>query len=137
HCTGLYCFNTLGPISLHEYTHFTPVCTTELGAVARLQSEWDSRGVLVIGLSCSSLQDHHTGSKTSTRLRPNEHDKAGMPLTVRSEFNEILRVVDSLQLCDSKKVATPANWTVGEEVIVHNSLGNEEAEKPYLRYTKL
>ncbi|KAJ3289770.1 hypothetical protein HDU79_003818 [Rhizoclosmatium sp. JEL0117] len=198
---------TLGPISLHEYTRgkwailfshpedFTPVCTTELGAVARLQSEWDSRGVLVIGLSCSSLQDHHTWIKDINETQnckvtfpiiadpsreiatlynmldyqdPTNIDKAGMPLTVRSvfildpqhkirtiitypastgrNFNEILRVVDSLQLCDSKKVATPANWTVGQEVIVHNSLGNEEAEKlfpgfrtvkPYLRYTKL
>ncbi|KAJ3253676.1 hypothetical protein HK103_000402 [Boothiomyces macroporosus] len=95
-------------------------------------------------------------------------DKKGMPLTVRSvffldplhkiraqitypastgrNFNEILRVMDSLQLCNSKKVATPANWKPGYDVIVHNSLNDQQARelfpdmkvvKPYLRYTEL
>ncbi|KAJ3027242.1 UNVERIFIED_CONTAM: hypothetical protein HDU68_004199 [Siphonaria sp. JEL0065] len=198
---------TLGPLSLHEYKQdswgllfshpedFTPVCTTELGAVARLHTAWEKRGVKVIGLSCSSLEDHHKWIEDINETQnckvqfpiiadptrkiatlyemldfqdPTNIDKQGMPLTVRSvfildtknvirtiitypastgrNFDEILRVVDSLQLCDVKKVATPANWMVGDEVIVHNSLGNEEAEKlfpgfktvkPYLRLTKL
>ncbi|KAJ3109894.1 hypothetical protein HDU96_007075 [Phlyctochytrium bullatum] len=95
-------------------------------------------------------------------------DALGMPLTVRSvfivdprntirliltypastgrNFDEILRCVDSLQLCDRRKVATPAGWRPGDEVIVHNSVKDEEAEKlfpgfktvkPYLRTTKL
>ncbi|KAI9340276.1 thioredoxin-like protein [Obelidium mucronatum] len=198
---------TKGELTLHAFkkdswailfSHpedFTPVCTTELGAVARLSSEWTMRGVKVLGLSCSSLEDHHSWIKDINETQncsvefpiiadPSRSiatlydmldyqdstnvDKAGMPLTVRSvfvldpknvirtiisypastgrNFNEILRVIDSLQLCDERKVATPANWTPGDEVIVHNSLNNEEAAKlfpefksvkPYLRLTRL
>ncbi|KAJ3074240.1 hypothetical protein HDU98_011808 [Podochytrium sp. JEL0797] len=198
---------TQGSLSLHSYTEgswallfshpedFTPVCTTELGAVARMAPEWSKRNVKVIGLSCSSLDDHHAwiadidetqncsvqfpiiadpSRKVATLYDMLDHqdatnvDKQGMPLTVRSvfvldpkhvirtmitypastgrNFDEILRVVDSLQLCDARKVATPANWNVGGDVIVHNSIQGEEAEKlfpgfrtvkPYLRFTQL
>ncbi|KAI8622434.1 thioredoxin-like protein [Chytriomyces sp. MP71] len=198
---------TQGPLTLHAYKRdswavlfshpedFTPVCTTELGAVARLQREFDARGVKVIGLSCSSLQDHHTWIQDINETQdcsvafpiiadPTREiaalydmldhqdetnvDAAGMPLTVRAvfvldprnmvrlmitypascgrNFVEILRVIDSLQLTDSRKVATPADWRVGDDVIVHNSLKGDEAlklfpdmrtVKPYLRFTKI
>ncbi|KAJ3237071.1 hypothetical protein HDU78_004270 [Chytriomyces hyalinus] len=201
------CETTKGRLSLHAYkdnswcilfSHpedFTPVCTTELGAVARLQSQFDARNVKVIGLSCSSLSDHEawiadineTQSCTvqfpiiadptreiATLYDMLDHqdvtniDAHGMPLTVRAvfildpankvrltltypascgrNFAEILRVVDSLLLTDARKVATPADWVVGQDVIVHNSVQGSEAEKlfpgfrtvkPYLRYTSI
>ncbi|KAJ3127731.1 hypothetical protein HK100_009573 [Physocladia obscura] len=174
---------------------FTPVCTTELGAVARLAPEWAKRAVSVIGLSCSSLDDHEVWVKDINETQscalefpiiadplreiatlydmldhqdPTNIDKRGMPLTVRAvfiidpkniirltltypassgrNFDEILRVIDSLQLADAKRIATPANWVPGNEVIVHNSVSNEEAEKlfpgfrsvkPYLRFANV
>ncbi|KAI9203327.1 thioredoxin-like protein [Polychytrium aggregatum] len=196
---------TQGPIDFHQFKQdswailfshpedFTPVCTTELGAVARLSAEWEKRNVKVIGLSVNTLESHHEWIRDINETQdadvrfpiiadadrrvatlydmldhqdPTNVDKQGMPLTVRSvfivdtkniiravitypastgrNFNEILRVVDSLQLGDRKKIATPANWNVGDDVIVHNSLNNDEAAKlfpgfkiikPYLRTT--
>ncbi|KND03727.1 hypothetical protein, variant [Spizellomyces punctatus DAOM BR117] len=175
---------------------FTPVCTTELGAVARLRTEWQTRNVKVIGLSCNDLSSHgqwisdinttqgcqvdfpiiaDADRKVATLYDmldyqdPSNVDKSGLPLTVRSvfiidpankirlimtypavtgrNFNEILRTIDSLQLGDRRKVATPADWTgKGDEVIIHNGVSNEEAARlfpgfktvlPYLRTTKL
>lgn len=167
---------------------FTPVCTTELGTVAKLKDEWDKRNVKVIGLSVDGLSDHagwsadieetqgvalnfpliadpdHKVADLYDMIHPNANDT----LTVRSvfiigaddkvkliltypastgrNFDEILRVIDSLQLTSGHKVATPANWVNGEEVIIVPAVSNEDAkavypdgwreEKPYLRYVK-
>ena len=192
--------STLGRIRFHHwlgdswgilFSHpkdFTPVCTTELGYVARLKPEFEKRGVKVIGLSVDSSGAHEKWAadiaetqgqalnfpliadadrKVST-LYGMIHPKANDTLTVRSvfvidpqkkirltltypastgrDFNEILRVVDSLQLTDKHKVATPVNWKQGEDVIIVPSL-TDPAEvkllfpkgykeiKPYLRVT--
>ncbi len=164
---------------------FTPVCTTELGEVARLKPEWDKRNVKVIGLSVDTLARHHTWEADIAETQGHavnfpmlaDHDHKvselyGMihPLsdptvTVRSvfvidpnkkirltltyppsagrNFQEILRVIDSLQLTDGYKVATPVNWTDGQDVIIVPSVTDEAAKtmfpngwktlKPYLR----
>jgi thioredoxin-dependent peroxiredoxin len=171
---------------------FTPVCTTELGAVAALKPEFDKRGVKVIGLSVDPVDSHETWASdiedvTGSRVNfPLIADKdhsiaeqydmlpagAGTTLpevlTVRSvyvigpdnkvklsltypastgrNFDELLRVIDSLQLSAKHSVATPANWKQGEDVIIANAVSDEEAKekfpagwdakKPYLRVTK-
>ncbi|KAF9916221.1 hypothetical protein BX616_004302 [Lobosporangium transversale] len=195
---------TQGPIKFHEFignswvilfshpADFTPVCTTELGEVARLQDKFEERNVKVIGLSANGLDSHHewvkdinevnnvdlkfpiiadADRKISTLYDMLDYqditnlDNKGVPFTVRSvfiidpkktirltlsypastgrNFDEILRVVDSLQLGDKHRVTTPANWKRGDNVIVHPSVTNEEAEKlfpgfnvvkPYLRF---
>ena len=166
---------------------FTPVCTTELGEVARLKPEFDKRGVKVIGLSVDPLEDHRSwaGDIAETQghalnfplvadsdreiadLYGMIHPQADDTLTVRSvfvigsdkkvkltltypastgrNFEEILRVIDSLQLTADHSVATPVNWQHGEDVIIVPSLSDEEARekfpkgwetvKPYLRVT--
>merc|ERR1711939_170753 len=176
---------------------FTPVCTTELGEVARLAGEFDKRNVKRIGLSCNSLESHEKWEKDINETqgctvdfpiiadpeRKVAHlydmldeqdltnlDEKGLPFTVRTvfiiddkktvrlslqypastgrQFNEILRCIDSLQLTDKEKVATPQGWTPGDKVIVHNSLKTEDAKKhfegkqveevyPYLRFVQL
>jgi thioredoxin-dependent peroxiredoxin len=191
--------STEGPIKLHEYlgsswgilfSHpkdFTPVCTTELGAVAKLKPEFEKRNVKVLGLSVDGVEDHHKWSadieetqgvklnfplladpdrKVST-LYDMIHPNADNTLTVRSvfvigpdkkvklsitypastgrNFDEILRVIDSLQLTANHSVATPVNWKDGDDVIVVPSLSDADAEKkfpkgfkkikPYLRVT--
>lgn len=192
--------STEGSINFHEYlgdgwgilfSHpkdFTPVCTTELGAVARLKPEFDKRGVKVLGLSVDSVADHKAWSgdieetqgvalnyplladpeRKVAELYGMIHPNADNTLTVRSvfiigpdktvkltltypastgrNFDEILRVIDSLQLTAEHKVATPVNWKDGEDVIIVPALSNEEAKakfpggwkevKPYLRVTK-
>ncbi len=167
---------------------FTPVCTTELGEVARLKPEFDRRNVKVFGLSVDPLEDHalwaqdiqetqgqalnfpliadadRSVSERYGMIHPNADDT----LTVRSvfiidparkvrltltypastgrNFAEILRVIDSLQLTDAHKVATPVNWQDGEDVIIVPALTDAEeiaqrfpqgyrAVKPYLRIT--
>jgi thioredoxin-dependent peroxiredoxin len=166
---------------------FTPVCTTELGRVAALKSEFDKRNTKVVGLSVDGLSDHETwsrdiedvtGSKLNFPLVADKDrevaDKYGMihpnasdTMTVRSvfvigpdkkvkltltypaatgrDFNEILRVIDSLQLTAKHKVATPVDWRQGEDVIITTAVSDEEAQerfpgyetvKPYLRKTK-
>ena len=166
---------------------FTPVCTTELGAVAKLKSEFDKRNVKVVGLSVDKVGDHEKWSKdieetqgvavnfpliddASRRvsdLYDMIHPEADDTMTVRSvfvigpdkkvkltitypastgrNFDEILRVIDSLQLTANYQVATPVNWKDGDDVIIVPSVSNEEAEKkfpkgfkevkPYLRVT--
>lgn len=190
---------TEGPISLFEwvgsdwvvlFSHpkdFTPVCTTELGEVARLKSEFDKRNVKVIGLSVDPVSDHRgwAGDIEETQgyalnfpliadpdrkvsdLYGMIHPNANDTLTVRSvfvigpdrklklsitypastgrNFEEILRVIDSLQLTAQHSVATPVNWQRGEDVIILPSLSDEQAKekfpagwkalKPYLRVT--
>ena len=150
---------------------FTPVCTTELGAVAKLKPEFDKRNVKVIGLSVDGLSNHEKWSndiKETQGYKPNFpiiadedrkvsdlygmiHPKANDTLTVRSvfvigpdkkikltltypasagrNFDEILRVIDSLQLTANHKVATPANWKHGEDVIISGTVSDEDAKK--------
>ena len=166
---------------------FTPVCTTELGAVARLKPEFDKRNVKVVGLSVDGISNHAGWSKdieetqgtalnfpliADTDRKVSDlygmiHPNASDTTTVRSvfiigpdkkvkltltypastgrNFQEILRVIDSLQLTASHKVATPADWQQGNDVIITAAVSNEEAEtlfpkgfkqvKPYLRTT--
>jgi alkyl hydroperoxide reductase subunit AhpC len=193
--------STDGPISFHAwlgdgwgvlFSHpkdYTPVCTTELGEVARLKPEWDKRNVKVIGLSVDSAGSHagwaadieetqgHAlnfpliadADRKVSNLYGMVHPEADPAVTVRSvfiidpakkirliltyppsagrNFNEVLRVIDSLQLTDKHKVATPANWQKGEKVIIVPSVSNEAAKelfpqgwetvKPYLRIVEL
>ena len=193
--------STEGPIRFHEwagnswvvlFSHpkdFTPVCTTELGAVSKLKAQFDKRGVKAIGLSVDPVKDHKEwakdiaetqgaplnfplladGDRKVSNLYGMIHEKANDTLTVRSvfvidpnkkvrltitypastgrNFDEILRVIDSLQLTDNHKVATPVNWKQGEDVIIVPSLQDPEelkrrfpkgfrTLKPYLRYTE-
>jgi alkyl hydroperoxide reductase subunit AhpC len=190
---------THGPIHFHAwkgeswavlFSHprdFTPVCTTELGTVARLKAEFDKRNTKVIGLSVDPLDAHRRWShdiQDVTGYAPNFpmiadpdrkiatlygmiHPHASDTTTVRSvyiigpdhkvklmltypastgrNFQELLRVLDSLQLTASHAVATPADWHHGDDVIVLPSLSDTEAmarfpngfttKKPYLRVT--
>jgi alkyl hydroperoxide reductase subunit AhpC len=167
---------------------FTPVCTTELGAVAKLKSEFDKRNTKVIAVSVDPLQDHQRWlgdinevcdtevnfpliadpDKTVANMYDMIHPNASDTATVRSvfvvgpdnkvklmltypastgrNFQEILRVIDSLQLTAGYKVATPADWKHGEDVIIVPAVSDEDAKKqfpkgftakkPYLRLTK-
>jgi thioredoxin-dependent peroxiredoxin len=190
---------TTGPISLHEwagnqwvilFSHpkdFTPVCTTELGYVARLKPEFDRRGVKALGLSVDSLDSHGTwaedirdtqgiplnfpiiadADRKVARLYGMIHPRHDELYTVRTvfvidpkkkirltltypqttgrNFDEILRVIDSLQLTDSHSVSTPVNWRTGQEVIIIPSVSDADAQvrfprgwravRPYLRLT--
>ena len=192
--------STEGPIKFHEwigdkwavlFSHpkdFTPVCTTELGAVAKLKPEFDKRNVKVLGLSVDALDNHKgwaadieetQGAKLNFPVIADEdhkvsdlydmiHPNANDTLTVRSvfivgadkkvkliitypastgrNFDEILRVIDSLQLTDSHSVATPVDWKDGQDVVIVPSLKDPEIMKqkfpkgwkeikPYLRMT--
>lgn len=192
--------STAGKISLHDYggdswvvlfSHpkdFTPVCTTELGAVSKLKAEFDKRNVKVLGLSVDPLSDHEAwvGDIEETQgcalnfplladpdrkvadLYGMIHPNANDTLTVRSvfvidpnkkvrltltypastgrNFDELLRVIDSLQLTDKHKVATPVNWKQGDDCIIVPAVSNDDAkkmfpdgwdeQKPYLRLVK-
>jgi len=164
---------------------FTPVCTTELGQVAKLKPEFDERGAKVIGLSVDSVESHHDWSRDIADTQGAEinfpliaehdrsvsilldliHPNASDTNTVRTvfvidprkklrltltypastgrNFTEILRTIDSLQLTDKHKVATPADWKNGDDVIILPSVDEETARKlfpegwltvkPYLR----
>src|SRR5579871_5168272 len=164
---------------------FTPVCTTELGRVSALKSEFDKRGVKVIGLSVDPLGSHKEwandiketqghalnfpliadGDKKVANLYGMIHPNASDTMTVRSvfvigpdkkikltmtypastgrNFDEVIRVIDSLQLTSKHQVATPVNWKNGDDVIIVNSVTDEQAKakypggfktlKPYLR----
>ena len=191
---------TEGTISFHEYlgdswgvlfSHpkdFTPVCTTELGMVAKLKPEFDKRNAKVIALSVDDVKSHNgwvgdieetQGTKVNfpilgdadkkvSELYDMIHPEANAAVTVRSvffidpnkkvrasityppstgrSFEEILRVLDSLQLADSHSVATPANWKDGQDVVILPSVQDPEVlkakfpkgfkvVKPYLRIT--
>ena len=166
---------------------YTPVCTTELGEVAKLKPEFDKRNVKVIALSVDDTESHKgwigdinetqgtavdypilaDPDKKVSDLYGMIHPNANAKVTVRSvfvidpdkklrltityppstgrNFEEILRVIDSLQLTDNYSVATPVNWKDGDDVIVVPSMPTEEAKqkfpkgvqeiKPYLRVT--
>ena len=189
---------TDGPIAFHEwkggawavlFSHprdFTPVCTTELGAVSALKREFEQRNTKVIGLSVDPLDDHHrwktdiaevTGhalnfplaadpdrriAKIYDMIHPNASDTATVrsvfvigpdnkvkltltyPASTGRNFQELLRVIDSLQLTARHSVATPADWHQGEDVIIVPAVTDEDAKKrfpgfvakkPYLRVT--
>ncbi len=188
---------TQGTIRFHEwlgdgwgvlFSHpkdFTPVCTTELGMVAKLKPEFDRRNVKVIGLSVDPVDSHERwegdiaetqgtavnfpmigdADRAVSNLYGMIHPNANDTLTVRSvfvvgpdkkvkltitypastgrNFDEVLRVIDSLQLTAQYAVATPVNWTDGEDVIIAASVSDDDAKlrfpggwkapKPYLR----
>lgn len=192
--------SSIGPISFHQwlgdswgvlFSHpadYTPVCTTELGATAKLAEEFKRRNVKAIALSVDPVESHHGWIKD---INETQHCEVNFPIiadadkkvatlydmihpnalanaTVRSvfvidpnkkirltltypastgrNFNEILRVIDSLQLTEYHSVATPANWKDGDDVVIVPSLQEPEvlkakfpkgfkAIKPYLRLT--
>jgi alkyl hydroperoxide reductase subunit AhpC len=197
---------TEGTISFHEwigdswavlFSHpkdFTPVCTTELGYMARIKPEFERRGVKIIGLSVDPLDRHEEWAKDIEETQgtaPNyplisdadfaiskaygmlpaevQGDPLGRtpadnqtvrnvfvigpdktlklllayPMTTGRNFDEVLRVIDSLQLTATHKVATPAQWQDGDKVIIAGSVSNEQAKeiwpdgweepKPYIR----
>ena len=198
---------THGTINFHEwigdnwavlFSHpkdFTPVCTTELGAVASLERQFAMRGAKVIGLSVDPVENHGrwaedirevTGATVNypiigdTELKvaklydmlpgdagdscegrtpadnatvrmvfvigPDKRVKLTLayPMTTGRNFDEIIRVLDSMQLTAKHKVATPANWKQGEDVIITGAVSNDDAAKifpgyktvkPYLRTT--
>ena len=176
---------------------FTPVCTTELGYMAKLKPEFDKRNCKIIGLSIDPVGDHTEWAKdieetqgsavnypmigdtdlnvaklygmfpadesgdasgrtamTNATVRsvfmiaPDKNIKLILtyPMTTGRNFDEVLRVLDSMQLTAAHKVATPVNWKSGEDVIVVAAVSDEDAEKqhpdgvrkikPYLRYVK-
>jgi alkyl hydroperoxide reductase subunit AhpC len=161
---------------------FTPVCTTELGYMAKLKPEFDKRNVKVIGLSVDPVDKHADWAKdieetqgyapnypmigdddfnvsklygmlpASTSGDPAERTPADnqtvrnvfvigpdkkvklvlvYPMTTGRNFDEVLRVIDSLQLTAKHKVATPAQWQQGEDVIIAGSVSNDEAKETY------
>ncbi|MBR9910873.1 MAG: peroxiredoxin [Gammaproteobacteria bacterium] len=185
---------TQGEIDFHQwigdgwavlFSHpkdFTPVCTTELGYMARIQPEFDNRNTKIIGLSIDPLDDHkrwlkdveevggakitypviadtdlkiaklynmfaadETGTAegrtamTNATVRsvfvigPDKNIKLMLtyPMTTGRNFDEILRVIDSMQLTAKHQVATPVNWQDGEDVIIVPSVSNEDAAKKY------
>src|SRR6204780_4624465 len=197
---------TEGPINFHEwigdswavlFSHpkdFTPVCTTELGYMARIKPEFDRRDVKIIGLSVDPVGDHsrwaddiretqgtapnypiigdadfkvsklydmlaaevsddpkkRTPADNQTVrnvfvIGPDKKIKLILvyPMTTGRNFDEVLRVIDSLQLTAKHRVATPVNWKQGEDVIIAGSVSNDEAKeifpdgwerpKPYIR----
>ena len=192
--------STEGTINFHEwlgdswgilFSHpadFTPVCTTELGRVSKLKSEFDKRNVKIIGLSVDPVDSHKSwikdinetqnasvnfpliadADRKVSNLYDMVHPEADNTKTVRSvfvidpnkkvrltltypastgrDFSEILRVIDSIQLTEYHKVATPADWKDGDEVVILPDLQDEQelkerfpkgykALRPYLRMT--
>ncbi|MFG6686956.1 peroxiredoxin [Mariniflexile sp. HNIBRBA6329] len=191
--------STEGDFNFHEwlgdswgilFSHpadYTPVCTTELGTVAKYKPKFDKRNVKVVALSVDGLESHkgwvndinetqHTTvnfpiiadedkkvSELYDMIHPNASDKFTVrsvfvigddkkvkliityPASTGRNFEELLRVIDSLQLTAYHKVATPANWKNGEDVVISPAITNEEIPamfpkghkeiKPYLRMT--
>ena len=185
---------TQGPIRFHEwlgnswgvlFSHpkdFTPVCTTELGYMAKLKPEFDKRNVKIIGLSVDPVDRHsqwaHDIEETQGTapnypmigdpdlaisklydmlpaeasgdvlkrtpadnqtvrnvyvIGPDKKVKLmiAYPMTTGRNFDEVIRVIDSLQLTAKHKVATPVNWKQGEDVIIAGSVSDEDAKKTY------
>jgi len=185
---------TQGPIEFHSwignqwailFSHpkdFTPVCTTELGYMARIKPEFDKRNTKIIGLSVDSVEDHARWAKdiketqgeapnypiigdvdfkvsklydmlpaavsgdaksrtpadnqtvrTVFLVGPDKKIKLVLmyPMTTGRNFDEVLRVLDSVQLTAKYRVSTPANWKQGEDVIIAGSVTDEEAKKQY------
>jgi alkyl hydroperoxide reductase subunit AhpC len=159
---------------------FTPICTTELGYMARIKPQFDARGVKIIGLSADPVDDHRKWAEDIKAAQgdapnypmvgdrdlkvsklygmlPAEAEPGGRtaadnqtvrtvfvvgpdkkiklilvyPMTTGRNFDEVLRVIDSLQLTARHRVATPVNWRQGEDVIIAGSVSDEEARKLY------
>ena len=184
--------STEGPIHFHEwigdkwailFSHpkdFTPVCTTELGYMARLKPEFDKRNTKIVGLSIDPVSDHRAwvgdieetqghavnypmigddnlvvaklydmihpnasgGQRTAVDnatvrsvfiIGPDKKVKAMLiyPMSAGRNFDEVLRLLDSLQLNAKHTVATPVNWRPGEDVIIPTSVSDEDARKKY------
>ena len=107
---------------------FTPVCTTELGYMARIKPEFDRRNVKIIGLSVDPVENH---KRWSTDIAETQGTAPNYPMTTGRNFDEVLRVIDSLQLTAKHKVSTPAQWKQGEDVIIAGSVSDEEAKTKY------
>jgi alkyl hydroperoxide reductase subunit AhpC len=185
---------TEGPINFHDwigdswalmFSHprdFTPVCTTELGYMAKIKPEFDKRNVKVIGLSVDPVDNHSKWAADIEETQGNAHNYPiigdadfnvsklyGMlpasvegdptartpadnqtvrnvfvvgpdkkiklilvyPMTTGRNFDEVLRVIDSLQLTAKHKVATPVNWQQGDDVIIAGSVSDDEAKETY------
>jgi alkyl hydroperoxide reductase subunit AhpC len=183
---------TEGPLHFHEwigdgwailFSHpkdFTPVCTTELGYMARLKPEFDKRNTKIVGLSIDPVSDHrawvgdieetqghavnypmigdhdlkvaklydmiHPNASSGPRtavdnatvrsvfiVGPDKKVKAMLiyPMSVGRNFDEVLRLLDSLQLNAKHTVATPVNWKPGDDVIIPTSVSDEEAKRKY------
>ena len=185
---------TEGPIQFHDWMdgqwtvlfshprNFTPICTTELGYMAKLKPEFDKRGVKIIGLSVDPLENHARWAQdieetqgtapnypliadadfnvsklygmlpASTSGDPTQRTPADnqtvrnvfvigpdkkiklvlvYPMTTGRNFDEVLRVIDSLQLTAKHQVATPVNWRPGEDVIIAGSVSDEQAKERY------
>ena len=185
---------TAGPINFHDwlgdgwavlFSHpkdFTPVCTTELGYMAKIKPEFDRRNVKIIGISVDSVDRHSkwaddiketqgyapnypmigdpelkvsklygmlpadSGSSSEGRTAADNQTVRNVfvigrdkriklvlvyPMTTGRNFDEVLRVIDSLQLTAKHMVATPVNWKHGEDVIIAGSVSDEDARKQY------
>jgi alkyl hydroperoxide reductase subunit AhpC len=185
---------TQGPIRFHDWIgdswailfshpkNFTPVCTTELGYMAKIKPDFDSRNVKIIGISTDPVSSHVEWAKdieetqgtapnypsigdsdykvaklygmlpASTSGDPLERTAADnqtvrnvfvigpdkkiklilvYPMTTGRNFDEVLRVIDSLQLTANHKVATPVNWKQGDDVIIAGSVSDDDAKKTY------
>jgi len=186
--------STEGPIHFHKwignswcvlFSHpkdFTPVCTTELGYMARIRPEFEKRNVKIVGLSVDPTDSHKAwskdiaetqghapnypmigdpdlkvaklygmlpadaGDRSEGRTAADNHTVRNVfvigpdkkvklilvyPMTTGRNFDEVLRVIDSLQLTAKHKVATPVNWKQGEDVIIAGSVSDEDAKKQY------
>ncbi len=119
---------------------FTPVCTTELGYMARLKPEFERRNCKIAGLSVDRVEDHArwlddirevTGTAPNYPLIGDPELRIAYPMTTGRNFDEVLRLLDSIQLTARHKVATPVNWKPGEDVIIAGSVSDEEAKKIY------
>lgn len=188
-----------GKISLHEWVgdswailfshpkNFTPVCTTEFGAVAALDSEWKRRNTKVIGVSVDNVEDHRKWKvdieriggaapefpiiaddklviskafdmlpaeaylpdgrtpndsatvRTVFIIGPDKKLKLSMtyPMTVGRNFAEVLRALDALQTSAAHQVATPANWTVGDDVIIPTAVSDSDAEAKFGKFERV
>lgn len=183
---------TQGPIKFHEWIgngwailfshpkNFTPVCTTELGYMARLKPEFDARNTKILGLSADPIADHQRwsvdiaetqghavnypliaddqlkiaklydmlpadaqpGKRTAVEnqtvrsvfvIGPDKKVKATIqyPMSTGRNFDEVLRLLDSVQLTAKHTVATPVNWRPGQDVIIPTSVSDEDAKKKY------
>ena len=107
---------------------FTPVCTTELGYMAKIKPEFDRRNVKIIGLSVDSTGDHE---KWASDIEETQGHAPNYPMTTGRNFDEVLRVIDSLQLTAKHKVSTPVNWQQGEDVIIAGSVSDDQAKEIY------
>jgi thioredoxin-dependent peroxiredoxin len=106
---------------------FTPVCTTELGYMAKIKPEFDQRGVKIIGLSVDPIDKHGGWAKD---IKETQGYAPNYPIIADTDFN-VSKLYGMLQLTAKHKVATPVNWKQGEDVIIAGSVSDEDAKKQY------